>query len=166
MKNINKIIFSAFAGLLLFSCATTKKSSESDQSTRDTTIERRSITRPGDTITINIPNVRFKDTTITSVNYENRTVASVHYDKDGNQRFECLSAEMKEELELIRETLKNDKESDSERESSFNPQYFIYSLAILVGVLIILIIVGMVAFQKLKRSIPDVATNVLKNMNK
>lgn len=161
-----KIILSAFAGLLFFSCATTKKSSESDQSTRDTTIERRSITRPGDTITIDIPNVRFKDTTITRVNYENRTVASVYYDKDGNQRFECLSAELKEEMELIRDTLINDKESESERESSFNPQYFIYALAGLVLVLIVLIIVGMIAFQKLKSSIPYVATNVLNNMNK
>jgi hypothetical protein len=163
---MNKIILIVFTGLLFCSCATTKKSSQSDQSTRDTTIERRSITRPGETITIDIPNFKFKDTTITRVNYENQSVASVHYDKEGNQRFECLSATMKEEFELIRDTLKNDKESDSEIERTFNPQSFIYALAILVGVLVILIIVGMIAFAKLKKSIPDVATNVLKNINK
>lgn len=163
---MKKIIFSAFATLLLFSCGITKKTSGTDKTQSEKTVERRKITRPGDTITIDIPNVRYKDTTITRVNYENRTVASVYYDKDGNQRFECLSAELKEEMELIREEIKKDVKEDKDVQSEFNPQYFIYSLAVLVGVIIIAIIVVMVAIGKMKKSIPDIVTGVVSNLNK
>lgn len=163
---MKKIILSAFAGLLLFSCGVTKKSSRTDKTESDKTVERRTFTRPGDTISIDIPNIHFKDTTITRTNYETRTVASVHYDSQGNARFDCMSAELREEMELIRETIKNDVKDDNEVESEFKPQHFIYALAVLVGVIIIAMIVGMVAIAKIKKSIPDAVTNILKDVNK
>lgn len=125
MKELVLIVCTA---LLMFSCKSTKKLIETDKGTSEKTIERTTIIRPGDTITIDIPNVRYKDTIISRTNYENRTVASVYYDKQGNQRFECLSAEMKQEFESIKETIKNDKENSTDIERSFNPQYFIYAL--------------------------------------
>lgn len=163
---MKKSILSVLTAFLLFSCGVTKETSRTDKSESDKTIERRIFTRPGDTISIDIPNIRYKDTTITRTNYETRTVASVHYDSQGNARFDCMSAELREEMELIRETLRNDIKDDNKVESEFKPQHFIYALAVLVGVIIIAMIVGMVAIAKIKKSIPDAVSNILKDMNK
>tara|TARA_R110000851_G_scaffold108617_1_gene230016 strand:- start:85 stop:585 length:501 start_codon:yes stop_codon:yes gene_type:complete len=165
MKNINKIILSAFVAFLLFSCGVTKKTTGSDQSEGKKTIEERFVTRPGDTITINIPNIRYKDTTITRTNYENRTIASVRYDDRGNQTIECLTAETKEYFKTIREEFKNDIKNDEEIEREFKPQNFIYAIAVLVGVLVIAMIIGVVAINKVKKAIPEMIHDSLNTKN-
>lgn len=150
---MKKLILIAFTALLLTSCGVSKKKAFYDKSTKDTTIDRTTIIRPGDTITIDIPNVRYKDTIIRRTNYENKTVASVYYDKYGNQRFECQSAEIREMRELISEVILNDIKSKDESKSEFNPQYFIYALAVLAVVVVIGFVLISVMIMKIKASI-------------
>lgn len=161
---MKKLILSLCIALSLFSCSVLKENSKNDQSEIDRSIERRLITRPGDTLTIDIPNVRYKDTTITRVNYENRTVATVRYDSQGNQQFECLSAELREEMHLIREAIKNDIQEETKTESQFSPDHFIYALAFLLFVFVIGMIVLLIIISKLKKTIPDIAMQAIKNM--
>lgn len=163
---MKKTILIAFVTLSLFSCNTAKKTIETDKSEGLKTISEHTITRPGDTITIDIPNVRYKDTIIERIDYINKSVARVTYDDNGNQRFECLQAEMKEEFRLLREEFKNDKKTESESETNFEPQKFIYALAILGGVIVIALIVALVAFAKIKQSIPNIVIDSLKELNK
>lgn len=162
---MKKMILMCFLLGMLFSCSTTRNLKKEDNTTKRTTTERRQLTRPGDTITIDIPNIRYKDTTITRVNYENKTIARVTYDNKGNQRFDCLSAEIDEKLELIREEVNNNIRENNKIDRSFNPQYFIYALAFLGIVIIIgfgLISFMFMRFQKQLPSMIGQITNELK----
>lgn len=154
-----------FLILILFfiiGCKSLKETTKTDNTKQTTTIERKTVTRPGDTITINIPNIRYKDTVIQRINYENKTVARVTYDTKGNQKFECLSAEFLQELELIRQEIKNDIKEIKEVKREFNPQYFIYSL---IGLGIVFIFgFGLVyfMFNKLQVNITSLISEVVK----
>lgn len=142
------------------SCKSSKKVVDTDKSTKDTTIDRTTVIRPGDTLTIDIPNIRYKDTVIRRTNYENRTVASVYYDSQGNQRFECQSAEYYEIRELLKESIKTDKESKEDIERSFNPQYFIYALAAFG--LVICILFYMVI--RIQNKMPEMTAKLVKDI--
>jgi ATP-dependent Zn protease len=163
---MKKLILSVFVMLLISSCSTTKKLLKTDTSVKKTVTERKQITRPGDTITINIPNIRYKDTVITRVNYENKTIARVRYDNKGNQQFECLSAEIDEKLELIREEVNNNIKEQNDIKRSFNPQHFIYALAFLV--VVILIGFGLIGFMfmRLQKQLPGMIANITKEVIK
>lgn len=163
---MKKTILIAFVTLLISSCSTTRKLQKTDTSVKKTVTERKQITRPGDTITIDIPNIRYKDTVITRVNYENKTIARVRYDDEGNQRFECLSAEIDEKLELIREEVNNNIKEQNNVQRSFNPQYFIYALAILV--VVVLLGFGLISFMfmRLQKQLPTMIATVTKELTK
>jgi ATP-dependent Zn protease len=163
---MKKLILGLLVVVSLYSCSTTKKLLKEDTSVKKTTTERKQITRPGDTITIDIPNIRYKDTLITRVNYENKTIARVTYDDKGNQKFECLSAEIDEKLELIREEVQNNIKEQNDIKRSFNPQYFIYAL----GFLVLVIVIGFgfmgFMFMKLQKQLPGMVASVTKELIK
>lgn len=161
---MRKTILIAFTALLMFSCKLAKRITQTDKTQTEKTIERRKITRPGDTITIDIPNIRYKDTTIVRTNYENRTVARVTYDEDGNQSFECLSAEIKEELELIKESILKDVVNDSDVKREFNPQYFIYALAVLAGIVLIGIVIVSYLIMRIQKKMPSMTADIVKKL--
>ncbi len=134
----------------LVSCEVSKKLLTTDNTKRTITTERKSITRKGDTLSIVVPNIKYKDTTITKYNYETKTVARLVYDNQGNSRVDCISAEIKEQLETIKEDIKNDIKTKNETDNGFNPQYLVYSIMALIVVLIIGMIVGFILIQRLK----------------
>lgn len=157
---MKKLILIAFVTFLMVSCRSTKKLLETDNSTKQTTTERSSIVRPGDTIRIDIPNIRYKDTLIRRTNYETKSVATVYYDKDGNQRFECQSAELRELKEIIIENQKNNIKKDNESKTEFNPQYFIYALAIFA--IIICILFYMII--RIQKNVPVMTATLVKEI--
>lgn len=163
---MKKIILSVFTALFLFSCGITKTNNRTDMSEGKKTIEERTITRPGDTVTIDIPNIRYKDTIIERVNYNTKTIARVIYDNDGNQKFDCIPAEIREELKLIREEFKNDIEDDRETKHEFNPQYFVYAIGFLAFILVFGMIIGLIAIKKIKSSIPGLISETMNQINK
>ena len=163
---MKKLILGLLVVVSLYSCSTTKKLLKEDTSVKKTVTERKQITRPGDTITIDIPNIRYKDTVITRINYENKTIARVRYDEKGNQKFECLSAEIDEKLELIREEVQNNIKEQNDIKRSFNPQYFIYAL----GFLVLVVVIGFgfmgFMFMKLQKQLPGMIASVTKELIK
>lgn len=155
-----KLLLNIFFIIILFSfvgCKSSKKIISDDKSTVDTVIDKTTIIRPGDTITINIPNIRYKDTVIRKTNYETKSVATVYYDKDGNQRFECLSAEIFEIRELLKESRKNNIQTKQEQKSDFNPQYFFYS----IGTLGIIICILFYMIIRIQNKIPELTSNLI-----
>lgn len=118
----------------LFGCTTSKKltekktKSETKRDIKET--ETKTTYRQGDTLTINVPNIRYKDTTIIKYNYETKTQVRVRYDDQGNQHIDCISAEMKQLIQTVRditEEKKEDiKERNKEKESVINPTLLLY----------------------------------------
>ncbi len=122
--------------MLLSSCEVYKKAITTDRSKTETLTERFETYRKGDTVTINVPNVIYKDTIIEKINYETKTIARIKYDDFGNKSFDCISSEIKELKEFILTQQQNNISSKKETEKQFKPQYFIYSIVILIIVLI------------------------------
>ncbi|MBS9773803.1 MAG: hypothetical protein KGV59_01420 [Tenacibaculum sp.] len=145
--------------LLFISCESYKKVLTTDNTKKTTITDRKEIKRKGDSLSIVIPNVRYKDTIITRVNYETKTVARVVYDKKGNQRIDCISAEINEKLESIREDIKNDIKTENENNREFKPQYFFYAIGFLGIVIIIMMIVFYVLINKVTKAIERVPFN-------
>jgi hypothetical protein len=143
----HKTILSLFTGLFLFSCTTTKKL----------------FTRAGDTVTIEIPNIKYKDTTITKINYDTRTIARVNYDSQGNKSVDCISAEVKELIEILRNEKKTDIKETEDKEHSFKPQYIFYAIGFLVLMVVIGLVVVSVLFSKMKASIPSIISKTIRN---
>ncbi len=121
----------------LYGCDLQRKLINTDKSKRTTITEEKKIIRKGDSISLIIPNIRYKDTTITRYNYETKTKVRVVYDKQGNQKIDCVSAEIKEEFKKIREDLKNDIKGQNEIQNEFKPQHLFYAIAVLIAVFVI-----------------------------
>jgi hypothetical protein len=160
MKNI---VFILLIAVTFSSCKSSKKITATDKSTIDRVVDKTTIVRPGDTVVINIPNIRYKDTLIRKINYETKTVASVYYDKEGNQRFECQSAEYYEIRELLKESIKNDLMYNKEKETEFNPQYFIYALAVFGFIICILFYLVIRIQNKMPQMISNSVKNIISN---
>lgn len=123
--------------LFLVGCNLQRKVLKTDNTETTTITERKNIFRKGDSLSIVIPKIVYKDTIIQKVNYETKTVARVVYDKKGNSRVDCISAEIKQELETIKQNIKNDVQTQNRTKSGFNPQYLFYAISVMIIVLII-----------------------------
>lgn len=120
--------------LLCFSCDVQKKAIKNKTDRQLTEQIETTSYRPGDTISIDIPNIKLKDTVIERVSYKYNTpsIARVTYDADGNIKVECLQAQIEETNRINRQLLEVIKDKNQEKTEVFKPQYFIYALAVLV----------------------------------
>jgi len=120
--------------LLCFSCDVQKKAIKTKTDRQLTEQIETKTYRPGDTISIDIPNIKLKDTVIERVSYKYNTpsIARVTYDKNGNIKVECLQAQIEETNRINRQLLEVIKDKNQEKTEVFKPQYFIYALAVLV----------------------------------
>jgi len=148
-----------FIILLLMSCATKKKALVTDNTRTDTFTETKKSSRQGDTVTLFVPNVKYKDTTITRTNYATNTVLRTQYDSQGNQTVECISGKIDELIQTMKQTQQNDVKSQEEKESSFNPQYIFWALGGLVFIVVVGLIGLIIVANKFKSSILDRITN-------
>lgn len=155
-----------FVLVSLFGCKTSKESLFNDKSKTDTFTEKKTVTRAGDTVTIDIPNIRYKDTTITKINYDTKTIASVRYDSQGNQTFDCISAELKELIETMKQTTENDIEAEAKRESEFNPQYIFYAIGFLAFIVFVGLGVLGFMFIKLQKNLPTMTSDIVNKLIK
>ncbi len=149
-KSHLKSIVLAVLLIVLMSCEVSKKLLTTDNTKRTITTQRKLTTRKGDTLSIVVPNIKYKDTIITKYNYETKTIARLVYDNQGNSRVDCISAEIREQLETIKEDIKNDIKTKNETENGFNPQYIFYAIIALIIVILIGMVVGYVLLSKLK----------------
>lgn len=125
--------------LILTSCGITKDKQSTDNTITTTDVERRTITRePSKVVNETKYNVKYKDTTITTTNYKTKTVLREVYDDKGNRSTECICDGIKEDIELIKTRQENDIKESKSTTHDFNPQHFIWALAGL-GVVILLI---------------------------
>jgi len=94
--------------------------------------------RKGDTITINVPNIKLKDTVIERVSYKNNTpsIARITYDSDGNAVFECQQALINQTNEINRQLLTALNSKDVETDAEFNPQNFLYAIIVLIVIVL------------------------------
>lgn len=165
MKYLKLALLSAL--LALSSCSVLKKAETTDKSKITREIERKTITRPADTLVLETKyNVRLKDTTITTTNYETRTVLREIYDVDGNRRTECIAEEINEKFETISEKFHKDIESLKETQHSFDPTPFVWALVGLGIVMLLILVFGIFAINSFKKALPGLVKNIVSDLAK
>ena len=151
--------------IVLVSCQTTKDLKVNDKSKLETYTEKVKIQRPGTITTLEIPKIKYVDTTITTVNYQDKTVLRVHYDEDGRKTTECQTADIYEEVERKFEKKLVDVVSAFHKDNEFKPQTFLYALALMGFVFLILFIVILVVINNIKKTLPSLVLNTIKQLN-
>lgn len=150
---MKKLIYISIILIIFSSCSTFKSVLTKDNSTKEKNIEVVETTKKGGKTTLEIPNIIYKDTTITSINYETKTILKTTFDNNGNQKIACLESEINEKITRIEETMQKDIETKNERKNEFNPQYLIYAIAFLGVIIIIGFIVFGIVISKIKKEI-------------
>jgi hypothetical protein len=118
--------------LFLTSCTTTKslfeKKNKTDTQTNTTEVGTVESKRAGDTLTVFIPSIIYKDTIIQRRG--NTTTLTARYDSDGNLDLKCISDEINELRTYIKEISEEKqeltKEKTKEKESIFKPIFILY----------------------------------------
>jgi len=118
---LNRFLFFGLIIALVVGCSATK----TKRTTDTTKIEREITTRPADTLHYEVPNVKYRDTTIYVRNFENErsNTLRIAYDNSGNAAaIDCISDEINE----LKETIINTKQEEKIKEKIFKDVYFIY----------------------------------------
>lgn len=120
--------------LFLSSCDIVKKSAKTKSDTNfNEQIETKTF-RKGDTVTYEVPNVIFKDTTIYRKNVQG-TVLKTVYDNTGRiSSVDCFSSFIEEIKKENREFQQSIKDKESEKEEKANFDWLIY---IVLGVVVL-----------------------------
>ena len=156
MKQITLII----AILLLSGCDILKRSQKSkDQSDYSERITTETI-RKGDTITYTVFTPIFKDTTITSTNRVTGATLTMKYDQQGKLDLECITAEINELKQEIRNANIDKVEKEREKEATFDNTIVIY---IVLGVALLLII-GLIFLGIMINKYAGGVNNILKKL--
>lgn len=137
--------------LLIFSCGITKKR---DKVKEDRTLNESTeiITkRVGDTVTYEVPRVRFKDTTIVKRNYVTGTTQVLRYDKNGQVDLaQCISGAIEKIERSNRELIEAIVSKNKETKHEINPIIILYGF---IGLALLILIVGGALFFYVKKQI-------------
>jgi len=149
--------------VLMASCQATKKLDLEDKTKTSTETEKKETTRKGDSLTVLRPyNIKYKDTTIYTYSYETKSYIRETYDKEGNQKIDCVTDEIRELIETNRTLIENDIRNREEKEVSFDPASLIWAIAGLGIVVVLLAIVGMVFMARLQKAMPGMVAEAVK----
>lgn len=125
--------------LILFTSCNVKKQALKNKEDRKLTEQTEVITkRKGDTVTYVIPNIKYKDTTIYTVNRQGTTLRTV-YDNTGNiQQIDCFASMIEEITRSNRELVEAIKQKEVDKEENFNPTNLFYA----IGFVLLIVLVG------------------------
>jgi len=135
-KQIYKILL---LSVLLFSCDIVKKSSKSKTDTLlKEQIETKTF-RKGDTVTYEVPNVIFKDTTIYRKNIQGTVLKTVYDDSGRITQVDCFSSFIEEIRKENRELQQSIKDKESEKQEKADFGWLIY---IVIGFMFVGTVLG------------------------
>lgn len=153
--------------LILQGCGLSKDVQFEDKTVEERQIERKSITRPSDTVSVERKyNVILKDTVIYTKSYDTRTIIRETYDEQGNQTIDCIPEEIREDIEKINEKIDRDIEERKNFEVKVDLTPMIYAIAVLVLVVVLAMIVGLVMIANIKKAVPGMISEALRALEK
>ena len=144
MKTLYKIIILIVWTLFVQSCDVQKKAIKNKTDRQITEATEKITKRIGDTVTYTVPKVILKDTTIYTINRQGTTLKTVYNDKGQISQIDCFASMIEEITRSNRELVEAIKDKNQEKKETFNPQYFIYALALIV----VLVLIGFIVISK------------------
>lgn len=151
LKNVFEILVAllAFWLMMLFSSCDIYKKSDKTKTDTDfkENIETKTF-RKGDTVTYEIPNVIFKDTTIYRKNTQG-TILKTVYDKSGNiASIDCFASAIEEIKKENREFKESLKEKQSEKKEEVNTLWILYVIVTFMIIVCFAIFLGFLYIKK------------------
>ena len=144
-KNMKYLLFLPF--FLFISCDIQKQSQKSKIDTNLKTSEEIHTFRKGDTVSIRVPKITYKDTTIYTTNRQGTTLQTI-YDKQGNiSNIDCYASQIEELTKRNSELEQSDKEKQSSKVEKANMDWVLY---IVIGAVIIVLIGLFLVLRQLK----------------
>ena len=141
--------------LLLLVCCSCDIQKEATKTKTDTGFKENIETktyRKGDTVTYEIPNVIFKDTTIYRKNTQG-TILKTVYDKTGSiASIDCFASAIEEFKKENREFQQSIKEKESKKTEDFDSSFIIY---IMIGIVILVAFALFLMVLYIKKNIAD-----------
>lgn len=136
-KIMNKKTIPILLLLIALSGCGIKKTAIKSKVDRTLKEQTESITkRKGDTVTYTIPKIVLRDTTIYTVNRQGTTLKTSYNSQGQISQIDCFASMIEEITRSNRELVEAIKDKDTTKEENFNPQNFIYSLAVL-GIIVL-----------------------------
>ena len=123
--------------LLFYSCGIKKNAIKTKTDRTLTESTETTAKRVGDTVTYTVPKIVLKDTTIYTVNRQGTTLKTSYNSQGQISQIDCFASMIEEITKSNRLLVEAIKEKDKEKEETFNPQYFVYSLAVLVLIVLL-----------------------------
>lgn len=163
----NPFLAIAIIFIFLQSCGLSRETKFEDKTIEERQIERKSITRPSDTVSVERKyNVILKDTVIYTKSYDTRTVIRETYDKQGNQTIDCIPEEIRENIEKINEKIDRDIKDRKDFEGKVDLTPLVYAISILVLIVVIAMVFGMIMISRLKKAVPEMINEAIKGIVK
>ncbi len=132
-----KTLLAITLAIALTSCGI-KKNAVKTKTDRTLTESTETTTkRVGDTVRYTVPKIVLKDTTIYTVNRQGTTLKTSYNSQGQISQIDCFASMIEEITKSNRLLVEAIKEKDKEKEETFNPQYFIYSLVVLVLIVLL-----------------------------
>jgi len=105
--------------------------------------------RQGDTVRFEIPNIKFKDTTIYRTNRQGTTIQTV-YDRQGTVKsIDCYASRIEELTRQNIEYQKNSKQKQSAKTEKFNTVWVLYFV---IGIVVIFVVALFLMFLYIKKN--------------
>lgn len=146
MVLIRVLLLFLFIGF--FSCSVQKKASKLKRDKELFSAMETITTRRGDTVTYVVPNVKFKDTTITRANYQTGTTQLVRYSHKGDiDLIQCLSGDIKEIIRHNQLLIESIKEKQQDKTETLNSSLILY---LFLGLGVIILVVGLLSWKIIK----------------
>lgn len=132
-----KTLLAITLAIALTSCGIKKNALKTKTDRTLTESTETTTKRVGDTVTYTVPKIVLKDTTIYTVNRQGTTLKTSYNSQGQISKIDCFASMIEEITKSNRLLVEAIKEKDKEKEETFNPQYFIYSLAVLVFIVLL-----------------------------
>ena len=105
--------------------------------------------RQGDTVRFEIPNIKFKDTTIYRTNRQGTTIQTI-YDRQGTVKsIDCYASRIEELTRQNIEYQKNSKQKQSAKTEKFNTVWVLYFV---IGIVTIFVVALLLMFLYIKKN--------------
>ena len=115
--------------------------------------------RQGDTVRFEIPNIKFKDTTIYRTNRQGTTIQTI-YDRQGTVKsIDCYASRIEELTRQNIEYQKNSKQKQSAKTEKFNTVWVLYFV---IGIVVIFVVALLLMFLYIKKNTAVVSAFISK----
>jgi len=147
--------------LMCFSCDIMKQSTKSKGESSVSEINESYRKRKGDTVSLVLPKITYKDTTIYTVNRQGTTLRTVYDERGQVSQIDCFASAIEEMTKQQNNFFESWKNKDKTKTEKFDSSFILY---IIIGIVILCIVAMLLFYRTMNKNSEAIAT-ILKKLN-